>query len=162
MLLFYTYGCLIQNNKNSINIGPHSTWPPKCTLLTIMLVQNGFQTSSTLKQIEINNKNKKCSLASIIFFPEVKLYKSIHVLFGLGRILSWLVTHSVVSNSLQSHELQPTRFFCPWDFPGKNTGVGCHFLLQGILPTQELNLCLLHWQADSLPLSYQGDKIPNY
>ena len=36
-----------------------------------------------------------------------------------------------------------------WDFPGKTTGVGCHFLLQGIF--QELNLCLLHWQADSLP-----------
>ena len=32
---------------------------------------------------------------------------------------------------------------CPWDSPGKNTGVGCHFLLQRIFPTQELNLCLL-------------------
>ena len=28
---------------------------------------------------------------------------------------------------------------CPWDYPGKNTGVGCHFLLQGIFPTQGLN-----------------------
>lgn len=74
MLLFYAYGCLIQNNKNSINIGPHSTWPPKCTFLTIMLVQKGFQTSSTLKQTEINNKNKKCSLASIIFLPREKLF----------------------------------------------------------------------------------------
>ena len=37
-----------------------------------------------------------------------------------------------------------------------NTEVGCHFLLQGILPTQGLNLCLLHWQAGSLPLSHQG------
>ena len=36
------------------------------------------------------------------------------------------------------------------DFPGKNTGVGCHFLLQGIVPTQGLNLHLLHWQVDSL------------
>ena len=43
--------------------------------------------------------------------------------------------------------------------PGKNTGVGCHFLLQGIFPTQGLIsclLCLLHWQVDSLPLSYLG------
>jgi len=32
---------------------------------------------------------------------------------------------------------------CPWDSPGKNTGAGCHFLLQGIFPTQELNLDLL-------------------
>ena len=43
----------------------------------------------------------------------------------------------------------------PLDFPGKNTGVGCHFLLQGPCPTQGSNLCLLHWQADSLPLSPQ-------
>ena len=45
------------------------------------------------------------------------------------------------------------------DFPGKNTGVGCHFLLQGIFITQGLNphlLRLLHWQVDSLPLSHQG------
>ena len=39
---------------------------------------------------------------------------------------------------------------------GKNTGVGCHFLLQGIFLTQGLNLHLLHWQADALPLSHQG------
>ena len=32
----------------------------------------------------------------------------------------------------------------PWDFPGKNTGAGCHFLLQGFFPTQGSNLCLLH------------------
>ena len=35
----------------------------------------------------------------------------------------------------------------PWDFPGKSSGVGCHFLLQGIFPIQALNLPLLHWQA---------------
>ena len=36
------------------------------------------------------------------------------------------------------------RFLCPWNFPGKNTGVGCHFFLQGIFLTQESNPCLLH------------------
>jgi len=35
----------------------------------------------------------------------------------------------------------PLRFLCPWNFPGKNTAVGCHVLLQGIFPTQELNPC---------------------
>ena len=40
-----------------------------------------------------------------------------------------------------------TRFLCPWDFPGKNTGVGCHFFLQKIFSTQRLNPCLLHWQG---------------
>ena len=46
--------------------------------------------------------------------------------------------------------LQPTRLLCPWDYPGKDTGVGCHALLQGIFPTKGSNsplFCLLHWQA---------------
>ena len=43
----------------------------------------------------------------------------------------------------------------PWDFLGKNTGEGCHFLFQWIFPTQGLKLCLLHWQVDSFPLSHQ-------
>ena len=42
---------------------------------------------------------------------------------------------------------------CPWHFPGENTGVGCHCLLQGIFLTQGSNPCLLHWQVDSLPLA---------
>ena len=37
---------------------------------------------------------------------------------------------SVVSDSVRPHRGQPTRLPCPWDSPGKNTGVGCHFLLQ--------------------------------
>ena len=44
---------------------------------------------------------------------------------------------SVVSNSLQLHGLQPTRLLCPWDSPGKNTRVGCHFFLQGIFLTRD-------------------------
>ena len=35
-----------------------------------------------------------------------------------------------MSDSVQPHSWQPTRLPCPWDSPGKNTGVGCHFLLQ--------------------------------
>ena len=49
----------------------------------------------------------------------------------------------------------PPRLLYSWDFPGKNTGVGCHFLLQGIFPTQGSNpnlLSLLHWEVDSLLL----------
>ena len=57
---------------------------------------------------------------------------------------------------LWRHELLPARFLCPWDFPGKNTEMGCHFLLQGIFPTQASNPHLLHWQVDSLPLSHLG------
>ena len=48
------------------------------------------------------------------------------------------------------------QLLCPWDFPGKNAGVGYHVLLQGIFPTQGSNSCLLHWQVDSLSLNHQG------
>ena len=41
----------------------------------------------------------------------------------------WKWSHSVMSDSSPPHGLQPTRLLCPWDFPGKSTGVGCHCLL---------------------------------
>ena len=47
----------------------------------------------------------------------------------------------------------------PWDFPGKTTGVDSYFLLQGIFPTHTSNpclLCLMYWQADSLPQHLLG------
>ena len=47
------------------------------------------------------------------------------------------------------------RHLCPWDYLGRNTGVGCPFLLRGIFLAQGSNLHLLHWRADSLPLSLQ-------
>ena len=70
--------------------------------------------------------------------------------------------------TLQPHG-QPTRLLYPWNFPGKNIGTGCHFLLQGIFPTQGSNLHflhLLHWQASSLPAeplgkASLGEKQPN-
>ena len=45
-------------------------------------------------------------------------------------LLLLLQVASVVSNSVRPHRRQPTRLPCPWDSPSKNTGVGCHFLLQ--------------------------------
>ena len=61
--------------------------------------------------------------------------------------------------------LQPHGLLCSWNFPGKSTRVGCHFLLQGIFRTRGLNLCLLHllhWQADSLPLRHLGSRPVDY
>ena len=54
---------------------------------------------------------------------------------------------SVGSNSFQPYGLQPARLLCPWDFPGKNTGVGCHACLQGIFLIQGSNLCLSYLPA---------------
>ena len=53
-----------------------------------------------------------------------------------------MLSHFIWSNSLRPCELQFTRLLYPWDFTGKNPGVGCHALLQGIFQTQELNLHL--------------------
>ena len=69
--------------------------------------------------------------------------------------LSFLKMSYVQAQSLSHVQLlwdptdcSPPRFFCPWDLPDKNTGVCCHFPLQGIFLTQGSNLPLLHWQAD--------------
>ena len=54
------------------------------------------------------------------------------------------------------HELYPTRLIRPWSFPGNSPGVGFHFLLQGIFPTQGSNPGLLHCRQTLYSLSYQG------
>ena len=75
---------------------------------------------------------------------------------------------SVVSDSVQPHRWQPTRLPHPWDSPGKNTGVGCHFLLQCVLEKSEREVtqsCLLlatpwtaaHQASPSMGFSRQED-----
>ena len=88
--------------------------------------------------------------------------------------ITCLMNASLLSQSLSSHDiflmslclnlaiflqrhLWTARLLCTWDSPGKNTRMGCHFLLQGIFLTQHLHLLhFLHWQADSLPLAPPG------
>ena len=75
----------------------------------------------------------------------VSIDPSIHLSAYLSPIsIIWLYVHFVVSNSLQSLGLWPARLLCQRNFPGNNTGVGCHFFLQGIFPTQVSNPGLLH------------------
>ena len=64
-----------------------------------------------------------------------------------------------MSDSVRSHGLQ--QLLSPWDFPGKSTGVGCHFLLQGIFLTQGLKPGLLHCRQMLYPLSCQGSLLLN-
>ena len=51
------------------------------------------------------------------------------VAISFSNTKKWKWSHSVMSDSLRPHGLQPTRLLRPWDFPGKSTGVGCHCLL---------------------------------
>ena len=64
-----------------------------------------------------------------------------------------------MSNSLGPHGQLPARLLCPWDSPGKNSGMGCHALLQGIFPTQGWNLGLLHRRRILYCLNHQGSKV---
>ena len=66
------------------------------------------------------------------------------------------VNRLIVSDSLGPHGLQPARLLCPWDSLSKDTGVGYHFLLQGIFPTQGLNPGLPHCRRILYHLSHEG------
>ena len=76
-------------------------------------------------------------------------------------VYAYLPPFAAATQSLRCVQLLVTlwtvahRLLSPWDFPSKNTGVGCHLLLQGIFPIQGSNPGLLHWQVDSLSLSHR-------
>ena len=66
---------------------------------------------------------------------------------------------------LQPYGLQPSRLLRAWNFSGKNTGAGGHFLFQGIFPTKGSNphlLCLLRWQTGSLPAEPPGKPMEKH
>ena len=89
----------------------------------------------------------------------INIYIYIYILYASFLIHtkeSGSVSRSVVSNSLQPHIPWPARLLCPWNSPGKNTGVGCHSLLQGIFLTQGSNPQLLHCRWILYLLSHQG------
>ena len=68
----------------------------------------------------------------------------------------WKSSCSVESDSLLPYGLEPAKLLHPWDFPSKDTGVGCHFLLQGNFPTQGLNPGLPDCRQTLYHLSHQG------
>ena len=93
--------------------------------------------------------------------PEVLYFYCSYVFnlcFFLPKLWSY-VSHSVVSDSLWPHGLLPTRLLCLRTSSGKNTGVYCHSLLQGIFPTQRLNLGLPHCRQILYHLSHWGTKV---
>ena len=80
----------------------------------------------------------------------ISIYSNIRHSFSfLKQVLFHWEVHVclAMSDSLQTPGLEPTRLLCPWSSPGNSPGMGCHFLFQGIFPTQGLNpdlLSLLH------------------
>ena len=82
---------------------------------------------------------------------------------GNRKIGAWLSESESVSRSAVSDSATPRtvahRLLCPWDSPGTNTGEGCHFLLQGIFPTQELKPGLLHCRRILYYLDHEESNI---
>ena len=82
----------------------------------------------------------------------------------MPKLMAWhmraCLVASAVPDSLWPCGLHPARFLCPWDSPGKNTGVSGHALVQGLFLTQGLNLYLLHYRQILYHLSHQ--ELPKY
>ena len=79
-------------------------------------------------------------------------------IYNARSLTKWYCLSPLVAQScltLWLHGLSPTRLLCAWNSPGKHIGVGCHSFLQGIFPTQVLNLALLHCRHILSHLSHQ-------
>ena len=93
-------------------------------------------------------------LLQLIAHENLEQFSSFNPKYGSGN-----VSHSVLSDSLQP---QAARLPCPWDSLGKNTGMGCHFLLQGICPTQGLSPGLPQCRQTLYHLSHHRSPNPKY
>ena len=83
-----------------------------------------------------------------------------HLLNALLLLLLLLLSRFSHSNSVRPKRQQPTRLHCPWDSPGKNTGVGCHFLLQWMKVKSESEVaqsCPTLW--DPMDCSLPGSSV---
>ena len=94
------------------------------------------------------------------FFIGIQLFYNTALVLLYGEVNQLLYMYggaggSVTQSCPTLHGLESTRLLCAWGSPGKSTGVGCHFLLQGIFPTQELNWALLHCMWILYQLNYQ-------
>ena len=104
-------------------------------------------------QLQDHSQNTSCRYSSTYF--KVPTYV-LAICCYIGQVSA---SCSVMSDSSRPHELQPTRLLCPWNSPGKKTGVGSHSLLQGIFLTQGMNQGLLHCRQILYHLNHQGSLI---
>ena len=119
-----------------------------CTACGIFLTRDWSHVSCSGRWIPIHCTTREVLWLSFLSSPFLPVFSSVQF------------SHSVVSDSLRSHGLYPARLLCPWNSLGKSTGVGWHSSLQGIFPTQGLNLLLPHCRQILYHLSYQGS--PNF
>ena len=107
--------------------------------------------------LNLNHFIKLLRRSKICMSKFINIWSAIHTLYVCSVIKSCPILCNSMDHSLPG-------LICPWDFQGKDTGVDCHFLLQGIFLTQGSNprlLWLLHGQVNSLPLSPLGSPNTN-
>ena len=81
-----------------------------------------------------------CILSHYLIFTQIQLqhFQSAYIMHGL-KMRAVLCLVAQLCPTLCARGLQPAKLLCPWDSPGRNPGVDCHALLQGIFLTQGLN-----------------------
>ena len=104
-------------------------------------VKINYTASSSVSPVIISLHHNPFTLARDDLYSDFYGYHFLAFFIGY-HWCECMLCLSVKSNSLQPHGLQPAKLLCPWNFPGKNTGVGCHFPLRVIFPTQGQNLRL--------------------
>ena len=139
-----------------------SSWPRNRT--RVSCIAGGFLTDWVISKAQKSHKTKLKKLLHINLLVKRKsVRKGMKFFFRQyfrnskdmeKKNVKW--SRSVMSDSLRPHGLQPTTLLHPWDFPGENTGVGCHFLVQRIFLTQRSNPGLPHCRQTLYRLSHQG------
>ena len=121
-----------------------------------------FSESLEISQIkeELNKGKERESKYQLSLVIWRKGYCLLPMLIILVILLLLLLSHSVVSDSVRPHRRQPTRLPRPWDSPGKNTGVGCHFLLQCMKVKSESEVAqLCPTLSDPMDCSLPGSSV---
>ena len=115
-------------------------WNNAFIILRKMIFNPTVEFNQGWRRSGILDKGVQCQ-REVEFFKENSYMTDVHQDYSF---LAAAAVASVMSNSVQSHRQQPTRLCHPWDSPGKNTGVGCHFLLQckkGKSESEVVQLC---------------------
>ena len=130
------------------------------------LVQRKKKLQYLQSTIKRNTRKGRMSILQVLFSTMIKKKilnprltdwkgRTLNALLGIWHHRHYPVLY-LVTQSLRPRGLQPARLLCPWDSPGKNTGVGCYALLQGIFLTQGSNPRLLCCRWTVYRLSHQG------
>ena len=96
----------------------HCSCPQQCTLKGVRMEKS--------KILALGSQDQRNIIGVISLSPD-------------SYIFSYMLSPSVLSDSLGTHGQQPTMLLCSWNFPGKNTGVGCHFLFYLLIHSKALN-----------------------